>query len=109
VSKYNAKRCVIDGHAFASQMEGRRYEQLKLLQLGKAIWGLRMQPRFNLVVNGVKVATYVADFQYSEPTPTGEAALIVEDVKGMPTPVYKLKKKLCEALYGIQIREIKKV
>jgi hypothetical protein len=30
---------------------------------------------------------------------------VVEDVKGLPTPVYKLKKKLVEAQYGIQIRE----
>lgn len=33
-------------------------------------------------------------------------ARIVEDVKGFKTPVYRLKKKLVEALYGIQIREV---
>jgi hypothetical protein len=109
MSKYNAKRCIIDGHAFASQMEGRRYKELKLLSDAGKIWGLRMQPRYPLEINGVKIGTYVGDFEYSEPLPTGEAERVLEDVKGMPTPVYRLKKKLFEALYGRRIREITKV
>jgi len=31
---------------------------------------------------------------------------VVEDVKGVKTPVYRLKKKLVEALHGITIQEI---
>jgi hypothetical protein len=32
--------------------------------------------------------------------------LITEDSKGMRTPVYRLKKKLVEAQYAIEIREV---
>jgi hypothetical protein len=109
VSKYNAKRCIVDGHAFASKMEAARYAELKLLLGAKQIWGLVLQPRFALVVNGAKVGTYVADFGYTEPSPTGEAQRIIEDVKGVLTPTYRLKKKLFEALYPYRIREITKV
>jgi hypothetical protein len=36
---------------------------------------------------------------------TPEGALVVEDVKGMRTPVYNLKKKLIRAVYGFVIKE----
>ena len=53
-----------------------------------------------LVVNGKKVCKYTADFRYT--TPSGE---IIEDVKGVKTTVYRIKKKLVEALFGIEITE----
>jgi hypothetical protein len=61
---------------------------------------LELQPRYPLIVNGEKVGTYVADFRYFE----GDT-LRVEDVKGILTPVYRLKKKLVKALYQIDILE----
>ena len=44
---------------------------------------------------------YYADFEYYE-----NDEYIVEDVKGVKTPVYKLKKKLIEAQYKIRITEV---
>jgi hypothetical protein len=52
-------------------------------------------------VQGKLICTYVADFKYLE-----NGKEVVEDVKGFKTPVYKLKKKLVEAIYGIEIIEI---
>ena len=43
---------------------------------------------------------YKADFRYIE---KGET--VVEDVKGMRTPVYNLKRHLMKAVHGIEIRE----
>lgn len=108
MNKYNAKRCEIDGHRFMSRAEGARYLELKALERAKRIWGLKLQPKFPLIVKGVKVATFIGDFEYFEPHASGEPTMVVEDVKGVLTPVYRIKKRLFETLYGMQIREITK-
>ena len=51
----------------------------------------------------IMVCVYVADFRYREGL---EGILTIEDVKGVRTPVYKLKKKLVEVIYGFRITEI---
>jgi hypothetical protein len=101
-SKYGAVRTTIDGITFASKAEARRYRELRLLEQAGEIVLLTVQPKFPLVVDGVKVCDYVADFRYSTPN----AEVVVEDVKGVRTPVYRLKAKLMKALYGITIREV---
>lgn len=101
-AKYNAHRLTIGGESFDSQMEYSRYKMLQLLERSGDIRNLKRQPRFDLVVNGVKVGYYKADYEY-DLTTTG--AHIVEDCKGFKTPVYRLKKKLVKALYGIDILE----
>jgi hypothetical protein len=50
----------------------------------------------------VRAIKYRADFQYIE-----GGQIVVEDVKGRKTDVYKLKKKLFEYRYGMPIREVK--
>lgn len=100
MNKYRAVRTVVDGRVFDSKREARRYEELKLLERAGLIRDLEIQPKFPLEVNGRRVATYRGDFQYWE---GGE--FIVEDCKGVRTPIYRLKAKLMFALYGIEIRE----
>lgn len=100
-NKYRAKRTARGERVFASQAEASRYDLLVLMEKGGEITHLVCQPRFKLVVNGVLVAVYVGDFQYT----LANGDKVVEDVKGVKTPVYKLKKKLMKALYGIDILE----
>ena len=67
-----------------------------LLLRGQAIIrDLELQPKFDLIVNGKKIATYKADFKYFDLT---KFEWIVEDVKSpaTKTPVYRLKKKILE-------------
>ena len=105
--KFNAVRTEVDGITFASKAEAKRYCELKLSVKAKRIAHLEHQPVFPLIVNGVKVGKYVADFRYVVlPWDYEEPVTVVEDVKGMKTPVYRLKKKLVEAQYGITITEI---
>jgi hypothetical protein len=62
--------------------------------------------RIDCRVNGAKITTYVADFQYRL---IERNVLITEDVKSDATrklPVYRLKKKLVLACTGIVISEI---
>lgn len=102
-SKYRNCRVEVDGIAFASKKEAARYGELKLLQRLGEIESLALQPRFPLKVNGKLVCTYVADFQYAKP---GTLGVIVEDVKGHKTDVYRIKSKLFEALHGFPVREV---
>lgn len=105
--KFNAKPTVVDGIRFASKAEAKRYQELKLSLKAKRIAHLECQPVFPLIVNGVKVGKYVADFRYVVvPWDYEEPQTIIEDVKGMKTPIYRLKKKMVEAQYGIQITEV---
>jgi hypothetical protein len=100
-SKYKAIRTTIDGHTFASKAEANRYQHLKLLEKAGQITNLSLQPRYALDVGGVHICNYIADFRYWD-----EGGRVVEDVKGVRTPVYKLKKKLMLACHGIVIKEV---
>ena len=100
--KYRAIRTVVDGTTFASKKEAKRYGELKLLLKGGLISKLELQQRYELKVNGIKICTYVSDFDYLDVN----GKQIVEDVKGVRTREYLLKKKLMFAIYGIEIQEV---
>lgn len=101
--KYGAKACEEDGYRFPSLAERAEYRRLKLRVLAGDIADLELQPRYPLVVNGVKVAVYVGDFRYRL---VADGTLVVADVKGVRTPVYALKRKLMRACHGIEITEV---
>lgn len=103
-SKYHNRKTTIDGIKFDSAREAKRYSELKLLERGKKIKKLVLQPEFILQCgfkDGMgdkhRPITYRADFQYID---TENGFTVVEDVKGMKTEVYKIKKKMF--LYGNQ-------
>ena len=104
-SKYLNRKTVVDGVTFDSAAEARRYGELKLLERAGQITGLELQPSFRLVVNNCLICTYKADFRYVTDTPHVRGLVVVEDVKGMKTPVYRLKKKLMLAIHGVEIFE----
>tara|TARA_B100000900_G_scaffold143569_1_gene121720 strand:- start:719 stop:1054 length:336 start_codon:yes stop_codon:yes gene_type:complete len=111
MTKYRAIRTMVDGIYFDSKREANRYSELKMMEKAGIINSLKLQPEFKCVVNGKKVCTYKADFEYlmvDDIGPQGQIGYyIVEDVKGFKTPVYRLKKKLVEACYpGTVIKEI---
>ena len=101
MSKYSNKKTELDGYTFDSKTEANRYAELMLAEKAGDISNLELQPKFLLEVNGKKIATYIADFRYIENGKT-----VVEDVKGVKTPVYRIKKKLTEALYDVKIIEV---
>ncbi len=88
---------------FDSRKEADRYRDLLLLEQAGAISHIELQPKYNLIVNGYKLGFYKADFRHED---VATSTVIVEDVKGVRTAVYQLKKKLVKALYGIEIIEI---
>lgn len=66
------------------------------------------QVAFQIEFNGVEICRYVCDFVVYY----GDGKIEYVDVKGMKTgsayQIFKLKKKLVEAQYGIKIKEIYK-
>lgn len=120
-SKYKAIPTMVDGVKFASKKEAKRYGELKLLLKAGLIRALKLQPAFDLSVvplpliaarspRPVHVGRYLGDFSYDERLENTAPAAdvwrpVVEDVKGIKTPIYRLKKRMVEAIYQIQIRE----
>jgi hypothetical protein len=102
-SKFGNVPTNVDGHTFHSKKEARRYMDLLALQVAGLIRDLETQPRFRLEVGGVHICDYFADFRYWD-VPRNE--IVVEDVKGVRTDVYKLKKQMMLALHGIEVEEI---
>lgn len=105
-NKFHAVKTTIDGITFDSKKEARRWRMLVLLKELGAITELERQVSYDLTVNGVKVARYVADFRYRDKDRNDE--LIVEDVKSEATrklPLYRLKRRLMLACHQIVIRE----
>ena len=95
MTKYNAKKTVVNGITFMSKLEAERFQQLLLLERAGEIGELRLQVEFQIFKGGMsdtgektKSRFYVADFVYID---YKEHKLIVEDTKGMETPEFRLK------------------
>lgn len=101
-SKYRNTRVVVDGITFDSKAEARHYGFLKIARESGHL-KFEMQVPYRFEVNGKLIATYRADFVVT----WKDGRVEVQDVKGVRTKEYILKKKLMSALYGIEIREIK--
>ena len=89
------------GTYWASRREYDRWQHLRVCKIAELISDLKRQVRFLLVVNGIKIGVYVADFTYEH-----DGVKVVEDAKGYQTRVYKIKKRLMKALYSIEIKEV---
>ena len=109
-TKYKNTKVTIDGFEFDSILEGRRYQELKLLEKTGEIKDLKLQPEYELIPSFKKnkktyrKTIYRADFSYFD---NRLGKTIVEDTKGFKTDLYMLKKKLFE--YKYQDLEIKEV
>lgn len=109
MSKYHNRKVVYDSIVFDSVKEKNRYMILKQYEEAGAIKKLQLQKSFELIpgfiLNGKKIRgiKYICDFYYYD---NNLKKYIVEDVKGMRTDVYKIKKKLFEYKYNIEINEV---
>lgn len=105
--KFNARGEHCDGHWFASAAEAERYLQLKELEAAGRIDKLQLQVTYPLTVNGVLITRYRADFSYDVIDDRGGCIRsVVEDIKGMITPEFTIKRKLYDALYPVKLSVI---
>jgi len=109
VAKYHNRKVSFDGYTFDSVKEKNYYINLKLLQKAGKIKELELQKEFELQpsyrLNGKtnRKIVYRADFTYKT---TEDDKLHVVDVKGYRTDVYRLKKKVFEYKYKIEVEEV---
>ena len=102
------KRTYVDllDRTFDSRAEAERAVELAALVRAGKIHSLDFQPRFDFVVEGVRVGRYTADFSYWD-VERGRA--VVEDVKpknGHRTEAYKIRKRLLMACHGVEVEEV---
>ena len=110
-SKYGNRKTAFDGKVFDSMKEANRYRELLILQRTGKIKDLDRQVKSTLLPNQTdgngktveRAVNYYADFVYTD-TATGKQ--VVEDVKGIRTAEYIIKRKLMLSRYGIKIIEI---
>lgn len=121
MNKYhNRKVRTRDGILHDSRKEAVRCEQLKLMEKAGKIHELRRQMEFLLIPPQYEETTtgkrtkktkrklveravvYRADFVYHDE----KGELVVEDVKGLRTRDYIIKRKLLLWVYGIKIKEV---
>lgn len=125
VSKYHAKKTVVDGIEFDSKKEANRYSELKILERAGKIKNLQMQVPFVLIPAQYEESkeitkrgkekivkklverkvVYKADFVFYE-----DGKMVVEDTKGYrhggAYSVFVLKRKMMLEKYGIHIVEV---
>ncbi len=95
-NKYKNKKIAIDNITFDSKKEARRYNELKLMEKAGLITNLALQPKFLLQDKfkykgkTYRKIEYIADFSYVR---MKDDVLVIEDVKGLKTDVYRLKEK----------------
>lgn len=112
MSKYNNRKVRCCGETFDSMLECERYKYLKALEQQKVISNLQRQVKYVLLPSQKdsktqktieREITYLADFVYEKGSQT-----IIEDVKGLRTDVYKIKRKLMLYFHGIRVKEVTK-
>ena len=90
-----------NGRTYASKAEMNRARHLAMMLKAGLITDLEEQVRYPLEANGLRIGTYIADFRYKNC-----GAVVVEDAKGVRTPIYQRSKRHMKAQYGIDIHEV---
>lgn len=109
INKYKNQKTIINNIKFDSKKEANRFVYLNMLLKAHEIKDLELQKEFILQEafdknnKHYRKISYIADFYYYD---LKRNKWIVEDVKGIRTEVYKLKKKLFEYKYDLEIEEI---
>ena len=98
-NKFGNEKTTVDNIRFDSKAESQRYGELKMMERSGLIHKFERQVTYSLDVNGVHICKYIADFVITWP----DGVVTVEDVKGVQTPEFKLKKRLMWAIHGIEI------
>lgn len=101
-SKYGNRKTVYNGRLYHSKKEAHRAFELDVLVRVGEITSWFPQPVFRISHQGVEICKYIADFKVVYP----DGRIEYEDVKGVKTDIYRLKKKLVKAFHSIDIKEL---
>lgn len=104
-AKYGAKKTELDGVAYDSKAEANYAAMLKLRERAGEVAGVQIQRPFPILINGLSVGVYKADFCFIDHKEDGRLRII--DVKGFDTPLSRFKRKCVEAFYGVKVEVVK--
>lgn len=105
-SKYGNVSSEVDGLKFDSIKEAKYYGQCKMRVMAGDLKKFDFHVSYPIIVNGVKICSYEADFVLYHP----DGTVSVIDVKSKATeglPVFRLKQKLMLAVHKINVIIIK--
>lgn len=103
-NKFKAKRTLLDGICFDSKAESAYYAALKLRERAGEVCDVEMQRPYALTINGVLICTYRADFVFWDVALKRRRVI---DVKGVITPLFRVKQKLMKACHGLEVEVVK--
>lgn len=84
-----------------SQSELTAWAERRMMEKAGIIKDLRLKPKFKLPLKSLRC--YEADWSYTQ-----DGKQVVEDLKGVETHIYRVKKELVEFLYpGVKIVTVK--
>lgn len=89
---------------FPSTGEFTAYMHRRMRERAGEITDLRAHPAFPLVINGIRVGRYHADWMFRE-----NGRLVIEEFKGSKahqTRDSSLRRKVAQALYGVEIQVV---
>ena len=106
VNKYNARKTEYNGNVYDSKKEAIFAQELDLKQRAGLIHGYNRQVPFEAVINGKKCFKYILDFEVLNKDDTVSYIDIKGYTKGPAYAMFRLKKKVIDAIYGINIEVV---
>ena len=101
-NKYNANFRYYNNVKYDSQIEARYAQQLDFMLLAKQIKKVERQVRVTIKVKGCKICDMIVDFRVTR----NDGVKEYHEVKGYPTPEWRLKRKLFEAVYPKRVYKV---
>lgn len=94
-SKYKNVRQTYNGYAYDSRREAEYAFELDLRKKAGEVKNWERQYKLDLRANGQHICNYYVDFRVE----LADGSIQLAEVKGYPTPLWRLKVKIMEATY----------
>lgn len=104
-NKYHAKSTEYGGVIYHSKKEAAYAQELDLRLYAGEFKAWKRQIPIELIVNGYKICRYYVDFEIEHHNGTIEWV----EVKGWETDIFRIKRKLLEAIYDKEFNERTKI
>lgn len=104
-NKFRAKKCTYNDIKMASRLEKRFATRLNMRKMAGEIDSWEYGIEYKLIVNKILICTYVLDFKVK----LNDGTFYYYDTKGVSKgdtiKIFRMKRKLMLAIYGIEVKE----
>ena len=106
LNKFNAKKTEYNGYMYDSKKESNYAKKLDVLINSGDVVCYDKQVKYRMIVNGFNCGYYKLDFKVLYPDGHFEYVDVKGHKSGATYAIFRLKKKIVQALYGIEIIEV---